>query len=426
MIWVASTKVDLNPTEGVYLGCGNGKKVSPEEKLDDLEANILIVWSLDKSSKVAIISVDTLFLGRDVVEMICAGLVGAFRNDEIFIAATHTHSAPMIDETKPGLGIKNNGYAELLARRIAHSVLRLSEQKARLVTLHVYKVMLGGIIQRRNSRLLQITRQGVQLRQTLQRPKFRRKPLRVQATMAEFVDHEGNMTAMLGVIPCHPVAFMGVESLSSDYVGMLRSQYKQHIGVSADVPFVFLQGASGDLNPWLKSQWLDGGLVRIIDQLVNGVKFSLFTKGDLELWTALRVREIVASREQIRRVPLGYEEGVLRTDLQELPLSSFLETAMHLKQRFVHLHKVQIEQLCMLGVSAEVTSDLKKELEEALGHVEVAGCVRDSFGYVTSSEQYEKGGYEVDGHQSHFSISHFEGYSPSQSLGAAIKAMLAK
>ncbi len=243
----------------------------------------------------------------------------------------------------------------------------------------------------------------------------------VEATMAEFVDQDGRLIAILGVIPCHPVTLMGIDRLSSDYVGRLREKYKEQKKVSAHVPFVFLQGASGDLNPWFKSRWLDGGLLKVIDQAFNGVAFSLFTSRHLELWAASRVREILAPKAEQSDSPKTDGEGLLKTVLHELPLKNFLADAVHLNQRRVYLHRVQIEHLDILGVSAEVTSDLRRELGHDLEGVDLVGCIRDSFGYVTSFRQYQQGGYEVEGHQSQFSISHLEGCPPGQVLRSAIE-----
>jgi hypothetical protein len=72
--------------------------------------------------------------------------------------------------------------------------------------------------------------------------------------------------------------------------------------------------------------------------------------------------------------------------------------------------------LGIVGVSGELTSALDAELKHDLGGGVLVGCLRDSFGYITSLQQYQEGGYEVDDHQWHFSISHLEESSPSEIL----------
>jgi hypothetical protein len=72
-----------------------------------------------------------LFLGSALVQSICAGLSGIFKQEEIFLAASHTHTAPMIDETKPRLGIRNDEYAGMLVKRIVKAVSRIALETPR-------------------------------------------------------------------------------------------------------------------------------------------------------------------------------------------------------------------------------------------------------------------------------------------------------
>jgi neutral ceramidase len=423
VFWLCSGIVEINPTDEVYLGCGSESPVDASNILDRLEANIAIVWSEDKASKVAMISIDSLFLGSALVDGICTGLTGTFKKEEIFLAATHTHTAPMIDETKPRLGIRNDNYARMLVEKIVQAVSRIALETPTSVTLAKYTAKLGGVVQRRNNRMFELSRFGLKLNPTLQRPNLRRKAIGAEATFAEFLDDSGNVMTALGVIPCHPVAFMGRGFISADYVAGLRTEFRESVCAGRETPFVFLQGASGDLNPWWKPSWLDEGLVKVIDQFVNGVRFPspAFSIEDLRQWCKLRIQELVSERVEYLRSPTRPSNGVeVESELHVFPLADFLKDAAGLKTRQVYLHQLRIGCFSLLGVSAEVTSELKKEIGDHLGNAELVGCIRDSFGYAASSRQYQEGGYEVEGHQWHFSITHLDAVHPGQLLQRAI------
>jgi hypothetical protein len=103
--------------------------------------------------------------------------------------------------------------------------------------------------------------------------------------VVEFVDEEGFTLATLAVIPCHPVAFQGLDFVSADIAGAIRLGFRNITEKSKQTPFIFLQGASGDLNPWWKRGWLSGGLLNLVDQFVNGPTFPVFTQQAMSSWS---------------------------------------------------------------------------------------------------------------------------------------------
>lgn len=424
MFWLCSEKVEINPEESVFLGCGSEHPVNPTNVLDELEANIIIVWSEDKASKVALISIDSLFLGRTVVDGIISGLSELFEEEEIFLAATHAHSAPMIDETKPRMGQRNDKYADMLIDRIVQGVCKAVANTPQPVTLRKYRSKLGGIVQRRNNRLFEVSRFGLKWRPTLQRPNLRKKAGGAVATFAEFLNERNHVIATVAIVSCHPVALMDSGLISADYVAGLRTQFRQKICKGKETPFVFLQGASGDLNPWWKPKWFGEGPLKIMDQIVNGVHFPhpAFSLEDLGIWCNARITELVSAREKfLQRGAEDNNSKVLKSALHRVPLADFLNQAQGLEDREVCLHQLEIGNLNILGVSAEITSKLEEELKLQLGDVALVGCIRDTFGYATSSQQYSEGGYEAEGHQWAFSISHLEESPPGRLLQKAVE-----
>ena len=416
MIWISTTSVDISPIEAVYLGCGTGEKVSPENILDRLEANILVAYSSDKKSKVVIISVDTLFFGPSVSRAILSGLSEEFDEKEVFLAATHTHTAPMVDETKPRLGKRNDDYADLLVSRVVESTLGLIRQEPIAVSVSFWKSKLGGIVSRRKIRAFGISRYGIKRKPIFQRPNFKAYSHSIESTFVEFTDEKGNVLSSIGVIPCHAVAYQGQNVISSDLVGAIRAELNKQGERKTSSTFIFLQGASGDLNPWLKGHLFRGGIVGLIDQILNGFQFPSFTAEELSAWSAARVREILLNRPASVYDFRAMNLGRIGSELQETPLSVVLEDSLSIFQRAFHLQKVQLESLNLIGVSAEVTWEFKEQLIGSIGNATLVGCLRDPFGYVCSEEQYSEGGYEARDHQDSFSIHHFKEGIPANKI----------
>lgn len=426
MIWIAAETVDISPTDGVVLGCGTGAVVNPVELIDSLEANIVVCWSEDKSGKLAVISVDSLFLGRSVTDKILFGLSRFFRSDQILLVATHTHNAPMVDETKPLLGAINPQYLEFMVREIVLATRKLEQSGGNYSSLRLRKGPFSGVVGRRNTRLFDISRNGVRFRPTLQRPSFRGLES-LEFTLAEFLDSNENVIAALLVFPCHPVAYSGLDKISADVAGGIRHQYRNRVTKSLNLPFVFLQGASGELNPWWKSRWFQGGLISALDQLVNGRLFpsppEYFSKENLRNWSKRRVEELFAP-PATRGALLVSEKPNVSSSLLEIPLSNFVSSAIDLKERVVSVMTVKIESLRIIGISAELTWGFHQELRRVVGDHILVSCMRDSFGYVTSDMQYDQGGYEVISHQHSFSISHKTDASPGGELTKTLRLHL--
>ena len=417
VIWISAASVDISPLENVYLGCGTGSKVGPGKITDPLEANILLVHSLDKKSKVVIISVDTLFLGPRVSSEIISGVSGVFENKEIFLAATHTHTAPMVDETKPILGIRNDDYSDFLVSRIVRATLDLVSEEPTLVTINSWATNLGGIVSRRRLRLFDLSRNGIRVAPVLQRPNFNSHKRDFEANICEFVTDSGVVMARIGVIPCHAVAYQGQDVISGDLVSSLRNELNSRQPGEIRTPFVFLQGASGDLNPWWRARWLNGGLVGLLDQLINGPRFPTLSRKQLANWGSQRVNEIFTTRNQRPLKANTADTGQVDASIQEFPLSSVLKSAHGIDSRNFIIQELAIESLHLVGVSAEVTWAYQQEMSGFFCDRVVVGCLRDTFGYVASSEQYSQGGYEAQEHQTSFSISHFESRSPGRQIG---------
>lgn len=403
MIWFAGSSVRINPEFSVELGCGNGTMVDPDTLTSDLEANIMIFYSQNKNSKLALISVDTLYLGADVSRTILEGLSSSFSDSEIFLAATHTHNAPMLDETKPRLGKKNAEYSRLLAKKIVEKTLELNRSAPASASLCTRQVKISGVVSRRKRRFVSISRYGIQRDLVLHRPN-RQGVGDLSSTITEIVALDGAILGSIVVFPCHPVTQMGLDLISPDFVGPLRRDYRKSTSGKWDSPFVFLQGSSGDLNPWIKAKYFFGGARGFVDQLVNGPLFTPFSEREVHTWSSCRVAELLSGGKAVADSEMQSDLGLVSSQLISIPLADILIEAEKLDARTLDVHRVTLESFTIVGVSSEITWSLKEELGETLQGAELVGCLRDSFGYLTSTLQEKEGGYESSGHHSGHSI----------------------
>lgn len=403
MINFVGSTLNISPSFPVVLGCGNGSTVSPDASAGNLEVNIMILWSQDRLKKIVFISVDTLYCGPDVSEAIIDRLSPVFEDNEIFLSATHTHNAPMIDETKPLLGRKEQRYGQNLVDKVVGRTLELARAEPQPVNISQRKVNVSGIVSRRKPRLLVLSRKGLQVNRVLQRPN-RRERIKPSATVADFVNARGQVLGSIVVFPCHPVAQMGLELISPDFVGPLRNEYRLNSSARADTPFVFLQGSSGDLNPWIKARFSRSRVIEFLDRVLNGEMFFPFTESELSDWTRQRVIELMGPALPQDHILIQSNRGVLSSQIMKIPLGGFLQSAEKLETRKIEVHGISVESLRIVGISAELTWALRSDLQESLNGSELVGCIRDSFGYLSSERQENEGGYESFGHQESFSI----------------------
>ena len=96
-----SSVLSIAPEVDTFLGCGPAETV-PGDPRAALEANLLLLKS--GGSQILIISLDALYPGARLRSDIIEGLKGIVNDESLFLSSSHTHNAPMLDESKPFLG----------------------------------------------------------------------------------------------------------------------------------------------------------------------------------------------------------------------------------------------------------------------------------------------------------------------------------
>src|SRR5664279_2436687 len=99
------TSVDISPRADVQLGGYVGRDGLSTGSDTPLEGNIVAIVG-SNNRPVVLVSVDLLYPGRALRGYLEAALPN-LSPDQLFLAASHTHQAPMTDDTKPMLGKTN-------------------------------------------------------------------------------------------------------------------------------------------------------------------------------------------------------------------------------------------------------------------------------------------------------------------------------
>ena len=100
-IFAAALSVDISPRERVQLGAAADVDHLPWQGVaDGIEANLLLLRESDGAHPILLVSLDLLYPGGRVRDAIVDS--SGMPEECVIVAASHTHRAPMTDDTKPG------------------------------------------------------------------------------------------------------------------------------------------------------------------------------------------------------------------------------------------------------------------------------------------------------------------------------------
>ncbi len=402
--------VDISPRVPTYLGCGGGDLV-PESPNSGLEAN-LIMLEADRSL-VLIVSIDALYVGPKLRAFLENFLKDFLEPGDVFLAATHSHNAPMLDHTKPLLGLVTEAHFDHVARQIGDRARKLISEVRDEVSIRIREYAAKNIVGRRKILPLVIRRKGVYLFQSHFLPNGRESV----GVLAQFVEIWASETIVgaLWIYPCHPVGFPAENDVSADYVGEVRSLIREEIASGAKIPVVFLQGASGDLRPPAFRN--NSGLLSNLVGKILGPRFGRFSEKDYREWVQCVWQELVTARlDPIFSTLSAEDKPALMVWRQAVNLEEIYFCKSN-SPRKISVHLLRIAQLEIVAVSAEPTWDFFRQVNhrwrEQKGVVTtLVGCIDDTYGYLASKSQIKTGGYEVVGFHEPFSLEPNPGSSP--------------
>ncbi|MFS2204971.1 hypothetical protein [Variovorax sp. Varisp36] len=354
----------INLHAGLPLGGYIGDRLSASEN-NALEVNGFSFNDSVTGNSVEICSIDALYAGD---------LISAAKRNEgarIF-AASHTHYAPMLDSSKPALGVVANEAIDQYARAIDIATRR----EVAPDVCRIYRAEVPVPIYRRFdvpdtalNRLL-TSRAGMypNSSQNIDRKLYIFEFAREDAALFTMVLHA-----------CHPVSRHDPMLLSPDYIGAVRNAVRRRF---FSEPCLFLLGCAGDIRPGLarkRISWMPRS--RFNWRFEWPVRVESETAVD-DAYTAA-----VNSASLWKTIPL--KENTLMVENRKLSLTA--------------VGNVEIPRLSVAGilhfefVPFEVSHHFHLDAQKKDPMKFIVSCANHTLGYLPHPNQFSAGGYEVDG-----------------------------
>lgn len=249
--------VDITPEPGQRLWGYSNRRHAATGMLDPLSAKAVVLKAGDNS--VAIVALD---LGRTPEEAVLAKVrdrtIRECGISNLFVTASHTHAAPSMESTSEN----PNPYAEKVGDQIADVICAAAKQLVP-VRIGVGRGMADFAHNRR--RRLPDGRIAMQWRNANREPT---EPVDKQYAVIRIDRQDGTPLAVLFHYACHPVV-LGPDNYeySADFVGAARALVEEELKTTC----LFLQGACGDINPYMDKTPLDQGGVAEMRKMGRGL-----------------------------------------------------------------------------------------------------------------------------------------------------------
>lgn len=387
---IAVSKVDITPRKPIPM-CGWELRVDPYTKVaSPLEANAILLEH-DGNFQVYI-TIDVLFstdkIKNHLLHEINANGIHIEEKD-LLVIASHTHFAPNVDEEKPILGAITPEYLEFVNGQLSVLVNQLAGLELKACSIKAGQAMVDGNVNRR--RVVRTFR-GIYafVHSKIDIGPNYGGPRNERLSTFEFMV-ENKAVAMLWNYACHPTNFHEFESISSDFIGDLRTEYQQ----SNNVPVLFLQGFTGNIraNTTPKGSFWD-------DLFGRKKTFDWLTKERYEAWISILSKGLNKALKNAKEV----STIDFNASRNEMPLTAIMTTSSEKKLGF---QKNQFaEGYPIISMSAEPVSEYFELISKTIHSKQwiPVGYMDTVFGYLPINKMIPEGGYEVQGFFRPFSI----------------------
>lgn len=392
----AASTVDITPTHPVFTG-GYLDRPALSEVAQRLEANLVVIRGDSGSEPIVIISLDLLYPGR-ILRSALESALPELRPGQIFLAATHTHQAPMTDDTKALLGAPDGKYMDTLVLVLSRELrMLLFSQEAQIGELSTAGVSARHSINRRLRRRVTLARRsrrhwwGSPVRLVFNAYLLAPNPRGVTDELITVLisrSPAGRAQFVIWNYACHPVGFPDKDKVAADYPHDVRDILRTRLGVP-DLPVLFLQGFSGNTRPSASAS-KTSGLSSWTRRMMFGPSFTAMTWNDYTTWSK-ELGELVADG-CAGSLPL--DEPVVSSRRSLIATSSVVAGA---PEPFVSFHSIRFgSRFSIVGASAELVAEFSLKIRTMAGSEQVmcVGCLDHPFGYAPTSRIRAEGGYE--------------------------------
>jgi len=249
--------VDITPAPGQMLWGYSTRTHAATGTLDPLMAKAVVLKVGDKSAAIV-----TLDLGRTPEDAALAKIrdrvAAECGIEDLFITASHTHHAPVMD-TPPST---TNAYSDKVCEQIGDVILKAAKE---LTPVRIGVGRGEADFAHNRRKVLPDGRVAMQWRNAEREPT---EPVDREVAVIRLDRPDGAPLAVLFHYACHPVV-MGDDNYlySADYVGPACALVEEQLKTTC----LFLQGACGNINPYADKTPLDKGGVEETRKMGRGV-----------------------------------------------------------------------------------------------------------------------------------------------------------
>ncbi len=360
---------------------------------DPLEATVLVVRQ--GQSTAALVSCDLLFVGDALRKGVEAKVGHLISPERLFMAASHTHCAPMTQRGMPLAMDVDEGYVARCVDAISGCLLGCVEElvPARL-SFRCGRAPHGWSINRRLKRV-RVSRHGWSHQAGFgPNPAGPVDPL-IRTICVE--EETGGPIAILWNYACHPTSLPAGAFVSAEYPGRVRAELR---GERPRLPVLFFQGFAGDIRPPFQQR--PASARAVLRRVLEGPSFGTPGETEREAWLEAMIAAVW------RAVELGAETQLspaLACGRATVDLAEFTDGEPGAGVITVHIVQLARE-LVLVGVSAEPLVGLRGVVERCvaprvlvpIGYIDQVPC------YLPTDADLPLRGYEVDGFRLNFGM----------------------
>lgn len=293
--------VEVTPEPGLRMWGYSNRAQPATGKLDPLMARAVVFKCGDDSAAIV-----TLDLGRVPEDFVLAKIrettTAQCGVKNLFITASHTHSAPGMEATSDS----PNPYAEKVGRQIAGIICQAAK--------NVVPVRIGvgrgtADFAHNRRKFLPDGRVAMQWRNAEREPT---EPVDKEVVVIRLDRTDGTPLAVLFHYACHPVV-LGPDNLqySADYVGTACALVEEQLKTKC----LFLQGGCGNINPYVDKTPLNQGGIDQMRKMGTGV-------GQLVAQTARDTKTAVPEHPSLqfeaRQIPIRMRWDIESPEVREI------------------------------------------------------------------------------------------------------------
>lgn len=379
-----TAKVDITPDVKAWqvpLGGYADRLGKPATEVQDRVFARSVVLS-DGKQKVALVSVDLCFLPANIkaeaLQKVQAAGVKGITEDNLFVAATHTHSAPDPLAMHRGNDLTLKGWTAFDAKLLDFTTGKIAEA---IITAE--KRMVPARV---GSATLQI--------EGFNRNRRGEKVTDTALTVLKVTTAEGKPLTSIVNFAAHPTLDDSAFHISADWPGVMCAEIEKTEGNEAVC--LFFNGAEGDASP-------NGVQSKVAQEKINEFGKRMAEKAKA-LLAKVEVKADAPLQAWTQTVTLPTRKPNALFILAAAQLGASIAQARqfvtHLMPEKTHLSFVQVGDLLLMGFPCEPTGELglaakKKAREVGITRPVVVALVNDWLGYALTPEQYRGGNYEA-------------------------------